>query len=119
MIGVFYGLLATALIAAGVLCAYEARSYTDEQRARATRLWKAYLGCGPLLIVTGGGAIVGLLTGFDVWTIHGLVVLVAALPCLVQYLLHRELEIERSPLGDRIAERVARKLNVPEAREQA
>ena len=119
MIGVFYGLLASVLIAAGVLCAYEARSYTDEQRARAPRLWKAYLACGPLLIVTGGGAIVGLLTGFGVWTINWLVILVGALPCFVQHLLHRELEIERSPLGDRIAERVARKLNFPEAEAQA
>ena len=118
MIDVFHGLLATIVVVAGVACAYEARSYTDEQRARVPRLWKAYLACGPLLVVTGGAVIVGLLLGSDVWTVNGIVSLVAALPCLVQYLLHRELGIERSPMGDRIAERVAKKLNFPETKGQ-
>lgn len=114
MLGVLFGFLSLVLVVGGVFGVYEARSYTDDQRARAPRLWLAYVGCSGLLCVFGVGSVAWILNGGAVFAVSGIASIVAALPCLVQYRLHQALDVERSPLTDRLSRTVARKLNVPE-----
>ena len=114
MLSVFHGLISLLLVGCGVFCATEARSYTDEQRARAPRLIRAYFGCGLVLAFVGIGGLVWIARGGSVWPIGGLASLVAVLPCLIQYRLHQTLPVDRSPLADRLGRRVARKFNFPE-----
>ncbi|UHQ95425.1 hypothetical protein [Haloterrigena alkaliphila] len=119
MLSVFFGFLSLVLVVGSVFCIQEARSYTDEQRARAPRLWRAYAASGVVLGLVAVGNVAWLLNGGTVWAMSGLASVAAALPCLVQALLHRKLDVDRSPLGDRLAETVARKLNFPEPNRQA
>lgn len=114
MLSVFFGALSLVLAIGGVFCVREAYSYTDEQRARAPRLWQAYVASGAFLCLIGVGSLAWLLTGGTVWTVSGIASLAAALPCFVQMLYHRTADIDRSPLSAQFAELVARKLNFPE-----
>ena len=118
MLDVFFGFLSLVLAASGVFCLYEARSYTDEQRARAPRLWRAYAASGVFLSIVGVGTIAWLLSGGSIWTPIGIASIAAALPCLVQARLHQQLDVDRSPLAARVAENVARTLNFPDANRQ-
>ena len=111
MLIVLYGSLAFVIVLGGIFCAYDARSYTDEQRARAPRLVRAYFGSGLLLSVVGFASLAWILGGGNVWTVAGLLPAVSALPCLVQYRLHQQLAVDRSPLTDRLNSRIARKFN--------
>jgi len=114
MISIFHGLISLVLVGCGLFCVYEARPYTDEQRARAPRLIQAYFGCGVVLAIVGIGGLVWIARGGSVWPISGLVSLVAVLPCLIQYRLHQFLAVDRSPLADRLGRRIARTVNYPE-----
>ena len=111
MLSALYGSIAFVFVLGGAVCAYDARSYTDEQRARAPRLVRAYFGSGLLLSVVGLASLAWILGGGNVWTAAILLPAVAALPGLVQYRLHQQLAIDRSPLTDRLSSSVARKLN--------
>ena len=114
MLAALYGFLALVLVLGGVFCAYDARSYTDEQRARAPRLVQAYLGTGLLLSVVGLASLAWILGGGNIWTAATLLPAVSALPCLVQHRLHQRLAVDRSPLADRLNSKIARKLNFPD-----
>ncbi|WP_440772595.1 hypothetical protein [Natronorubrum sp. DTA28] len=114
MLTALYGFLAFGFVLGGVVCAYDARSYTDEQRARAPRLVRAYFGSGLLLSVVGLASLAWILGGGNVWTAGILLPAVSALPCLVQHRLHQRLAVDRSPLTDRLSSSVARKLNFPD-----
>ncbi|ELY39227.1 hypothetical protein [Natronorubrum tibetense] len=111
MLSALYGSIALVFVLGGVVCAYDARSYTDEQKARAPRLVRAYFGSGLLLSVVGLTSLAWMLAGGSVWTAGILLPAVSALPGLVQYRLHQQLAIDRSPLTDRLSSSVARKLN--------
>ena len=115
MISVFFGFLSLILVGGGVLCVSEGRSYPDEQRARAPRLWRAYVASGVPLAIVGVGSIAWLLTGGTPWAMSGIASVAAALPCFVQAWLHRTANIDRSPLAERLAGKLARTLNFPEA----
>ncbi|NUC74870.1 hypothetical protein HTZ84_21640 [Haloterrigena sp. SYSU A558-1] len=119
MLGVFFGFLAVVLAVGGVFCVAEARSYTDEQRARAPRLWRAYAASGAVCCLVGVGSVAWLVTGGTPWTVSGIVSLAAALPCFAQAWFHRTATIDRSPLAERLGEVVARTLNFPEATRQS
>ncbi len=114
MLTALYGFFALVLVLGGVVCAYDARSYTDEQRARAPQLVRAYFCSGLLLSVVGLTSLAWMLAGGSVWTAGILLPAVSALPCLVQYRLHQQLAIDRSPLTDRLESAVARRLNYAE-----
>ncbi|WP_339106483.1 hypothetical protein [Haloterrigena salinisoli] len=119
MLNVFFGFLSLLLVVGGGFSVYEARSYTDEQRARAPRLWRAYVASGAVLCLVGVGSVAWLVTGGTPWAVSGFVSLAAALPCFAQAWFHRTAMIDRSPLAERLAAVVARKLNFPEASRQA
>ena len=106
--------LSLVLVAGGVFCIADGRSYTDEQRARAPWLWRAYVVSGAVLVLVGVGCLAWLLTGGAALTISGIASVAAALPCLLQAWFHRMAGIDRSPLSERLAEIVARKLDAPE-----
>lgn len=114
MLEVFFGVLSLVLITGGVFCIADGRSYADEQRARAPRLWRAYVASGAILVLVGAGSLAWLLTGGAAVTISGIASLAAALPSLLQAWFHRTAGIDRSPLNERLAEIVARKRNAPE-----
>ncbi|WP_436346905.1 hypothetical protein [Natronorubrum sp. FCH18a] len=114
MLSVLYGSISLVFVLGGVVCAYDACSYTDEQRARAPRLVRAYLGSGLLLSVVGLASLAWIVGGGSVWVAGVLLPAVSALPCLVQNRLHKQLAVDRSPLTDRLGSAVARKLNVPD-----
>lgn len=109
MLRVFYGIIALVAAFGGVFVVYEAVSYTDEQRARAPRYWLAFAGSGAALCLVGVGTIAWLLVGGDVPSAVGVLVLATALPSLVQALLHRRLDAERSPLLERLSRVAARR----------
>ena len=115
MLGVFFGFFSLVLVIGGGFCVSEARSYTDEQRARAPRLWRAYAASGALCCLVGVGSVAWLVNGGTLWAVSGFVSLAAALPCFVQAWFHRTATIDRSPLAERLAAAVARTLNFPEA----
>ncbi|ADB63823.1 hypothetical protein Htur_5192 (plasmid) [Haloterrigena turkmenica DSM 5511] len=119
MLDVFFGFLSLVLVVGGVFCASETRSYTDEQQARAPRLWRAYAASGAFCCLVGVGSLAWLLTGGTVWAVSGIASLTAALPCFVQALYHRTADIDRSPLSEQLAELVARKLNFPDPTQRA
>ncbi|ELY49481.1 hypothetical protein [Natronorubrum sulfidifaciens] len=102
MLTVMYGLLSLVLVLGGGIVVYDARSYTEAQRARAPRLSRAYLGSGVLLVLVGVTGLLWIASGRSVWTLSAVLVVAAALPSLVQHLLHRRLGLDRSPLENRI-----------------
>ncbi|MXV63687.1 hypothetical protein GS429_16795 [Natronorubrum sp. JWXQ-INN-674] len=114
MLETVYGLVSLVFVLGGVLVAVEYRSYTDEQRARAPLLSRAYLGCAVALCLGGAGGLAWLVSGGNVWTMSAIVTLIGALPCFVQFLLHRKLDVQRSPLADRLGDAVARTVNAPD-----
>ncbi|WP_440767278.1 hypothetical protein [Natronorubrum sp. DTA7] len=111
MLSALYGSVAFVFVLGGVVCAYDARSYTDEQRARAPRLVRAYFGSGLLLSVVGLASLGWILGGGNVWTAGILLPAASVLPCLVQNRLHKRLAVDRSPLTERVESAVARKFN--------
>ncbi|ELZ16170.1 hypothetical protein C477_16790 [Haloterrigena salina JCM 13891] len=119
MLTAFFGFLALVLTVGGVFGVAEARSYTDEQRTRAPRLWRAYAASSAVCCLVGVGSVAWLASGGTLWPVSGFASLAAALPCFVQARFHRTATIDRSPLAGRLAEVVARKLNFPEATGQA
>lgn len=114
MLDVLYGILALILCLAGVFGVYEYRSYTDAQRARTPLLSRSYLGCAVLMVLAGTGGVMWLLRGGTVWAVSGVLILISALPGFVQFLWHRKLDLDQSPLADRVSAAIARKFNVPE-----
>ena len=102
MLAVIYGFFSLVLVLGGGIVVYDAQLYTKAQRARAPRLSQAYLCSGVLLVLVGAIGLLWIASGRSVWTLNAVLVVVAALPALVQHLLHRRLNLERSPLEDRI-----------------
>ena len=102
MLAVIYGFFSLVLILGGGIVVYDAQLYTEAQRARAPRLSHAYLGSGVLLVLVGAIGLLWISSGRSVWTLNAVLVGVAALPSLVQHLLHRRLDLDRSPLENRI-----------------
>lgn len=114
MIDIIYGLFSFVLVLGGGLVVYESRCYTAEQRARAPRLSRAYLGSGVLLVLVGVIGLLWIAIGRTVWTLNAVLVVVAALPSLVQHLLHRRLNLELSPLETRLRSAIGRTTLDPE-----
>lgn len=114
MSNVLFGAVALVGALGGVAGVYEARSYTRDQRTQAPLLWRAFLGSCVLLCLVGVGSIAWLLGGGTVWAISGILSLACAVPCFVQYRLHRELDIDRSPFTERLGDRITRKRNFPD-----
>lgn len=114
MIAAIYGLFSLVLVLGGGIVIYDARSYTEAQRARAPRLSRAYLGSGVLLVLVGAIGLLWIASGRTVWILNAVLVVVATLPSLVQHLLHRRLDLDRSPLENRIRSAIGRTTSKPE-----
>lgn len=114
MLSVLYAVLALALVIGSAFGVAEYRSYSASQRARAPLLSRLFLGVVIAMGGTGAGGLVWIASGGSVWAVGGILAIVAALPCLVQALMHREMDVDRSPFAERVGRRIARKFNVPE-----
>lgn len=114
VLAVIYGFFSLVLVLGGCVVVYDARSYTKAQCARAPRLSRAYLGSGVLLVLIGAIGLLWIASGRAIWTLNAVLVVVAALPSLVQHLLHRRLDLDRSPLENRIRSAIGRTTPEPE-----
>lgn len=105
MIAVLVGLVSLVAVVAGPLSLYEFRLYTAEQKARARRLARVYLGVVLLLVAVGlvglASAAVGAVNSFAYF---GILALLAAMHAVVQNRMHRKMGVEGSPLVDRVAQ---------------
>jgi len=106
MFAAVVGLVSLALVGAGAVAFYEYRLYPQELRNRERQLWWTYLGAWLVVVALGLAGFTAIISeAGSHGTIFGVLSIVGGLPALAKYFLNRRLDLERSPLTDRLRER--------------
>ncbi|GAB7018225.1 hypothetical protein [Halostagnicola bangensis] len=106
MYNVFVAIISCLFLLAGIVGVYETRLYDSGDRTEAPRLFVLYTFMMGLVGLAGAACLLWLLSGrsLDAWVFTPILI-VSALPTVVQYWMHRKMGRNSSPLPAHVSDR--------------
>ncbi len=100
-------IISCLFLLAGIVGVYETRLYDSEDRTEAPRLFVLYSLTMGLVGLAGAACLLWLLSGrsLDAWVFTPIVI-VSAVPTVVQYWMHRKMGRDSSPLPGHVSTRL-------------